>query len=244
MAAKRKHRLETRIRRLRQSVPRPRNVTVKELKPKEPKPPRRLIKAAMVAMPIAFRIIQASGENTLASLRCVLTKMGHCFDASNWALYHHAKQERLVVKVELRHYCRSVWDSATQEEVDGLYDEGDQKVFTVKPTQILWDWWQGKPQPGHKLSPFDQECQKALRYYGKAAPDLSTARKFYIICCYWSQVKHLSPAKIRNRYRNLFPGGEYCFPADTAKGNRSARERIKTGIRRGKTLVAESASLR
>jgi hypothetical protein len=84
----------------------------------------------------------------------------------------------------------------------------------------------------------DQECIAALRYFTKPEGtflegDLTKpTKKFQLVCCYWRNAEKLSPAKIRDRFRERFPSCGYSLPDDE-----TGRDRVKKAIKAGNAFL-------
>jgi hypothetical protein len=89
--------------------------------------------------------------------------------------------------------------------------------------------------PDDQHPSLDSECHKALHFFKKATDitTLSAPQKFYVVVFFWAETEQLSPARIRDKFRNLI-NPEYRF----SKDKKCAYERVKSGIDRGRRIIA------
>ena len=91
---------------------------------------------------------------------------------------------------------------------------------------------------GMAISALDQACLTALGYFKKPGGALlegdlrKPTKKFQLVCCYWHRAENLSPAKIRDRFRERFPSCGYSLPDDEA-----GRDRVKKAIKAGDAFL-------
>jgi len=94
----------------------------------------------------------------------------------------------------------------------------------------------GYQQDGEPKTPnLDRLCSDALARFGlrfDLASGLSVAKKFYVVCYDANENAKLSPARIRDTLKHEIPPSEY--PVGTQE---AARNKVKTGIVRGKDVV-------
>lgn len=143
-------------------VPKKRVVTKRflepaEFKPKGPKTPSKLVRAAMVAVPAALRQIRKSYENTTEALLRQLEKMGHISDAGNRALYCHLKDGRIAIEEH---------STPHKDAVSG--SEWVERSLVVWAKPALWNWWReavdkGTPQA---VQPVEQSPRPVVKLRG------------------------------------------------------------------------------
>jgi len=102
--------------------------------------------------------------------------------------------------------------------------------FTYEDATVI-PWLQGREKPVVSLN---STCKDALEYFDKPAvlDSLSLAQRFCVVAAYWSEIKGLKAAGVRDAFWNIDHSG-YAFPAT----KRSGYERAKAAIRRGKQLL-------
>jgi hypothetical protein len=182
-----------------------------------------------------------SSEET-SMVKTLVSKYRQGEAATVWAIHEHLKAHRVVVWAKTT--TTSLAKVILGDESDGQVPE---RFLFIEPEEALWDWWrsEGSRVPSCADEPvtkkdsgtsLDDACREALRHYGKpddAVTRLSAPQKFQLVCVYWSDAQHLTPAKIRDKYRESISEGDYCLPSN----KRSGRERVKTYIARGRNLL-------
>jgi hypothetical protein len=114
-----------------------RPVSVEEMKPDSPEPPRNLVERAMKELPCAWQEIGMKIKDDLVKKMC---ERGRRYFACEWALFRHVELGHIKVELWSLLYKEELCDSETGEPL-GIFFDREKKEYHLQSTAQLWTWW-------------------------------------------------------------------------------------------------------